>query len=134
MDVFIYFRDFSINLIYGLPIGISSCILRMGFFLALCALLLQITFLYLPHHTVFGQALTAFLGFAISLYMPVEKFRESGGEFLAFLVIVSIFCMIFLPNRLSFWLSPRYGAQMMLRKIIKCCVWGLLIIQIIMWR
>jgi hypothetical protein len=131
MDIFVQLRDFFINSIYSLPVSITSVILRMGFLLALCTLFLLIVWLYLPWRTVFSQTCVAFVSIIIALYIPFEEFRDNGKEFLAFFIFLAFLCMIFLPNKIPFWLTPRLGAQVRLRMIIKCVVWGVLILQMI---
>jgi hypothetical protein len=86
---------------------------------------------YLPWRNVFSQACVAFVALVITLYMPVGKIRGGGRGFLTFMVTLALLCMVFLPAWLPFWLTPRVGNQIRLRKIILCIVWGLLLIQLI---
>ena len=134
MDILELFRDSIINFIYGLPTGLSSIILRLGFLLVLCTACLYISWTFLPYRTIFSQAFVAVLTFVISLYVPVENLRGGSKEILTLFVILSLLCMIFLPGKLPFWLTPRLGDQLRLRRIIKAAIWGIVILQIILWR
>ncbi len=133
MDIFIIVRDYVFNLIYNLPIGLTSVILRMGFLFALTSLLLMIFWMHFPWRTVFSQTCVALLSLTIALYTPVEQLKEGGKEFLTLFIFLAIFSIIFLSNKISFWLTPRLGTQIKLGRIIKSAVWIILIIQIILW-
>jgi hypothetical protein len=129
MDILIHLRDFWINLINDMPNNLSCFILRMGFLLILSSGLLYWAWTYLPWRSVFSQTCVVFIALVITLYIPVGKFRGGGRGFLAFMVTIAFICMVFLPTWLPFWLTPRLGNQLRLRKIILCIVWGLFLIQ-----
>ncbi len=134
MDILVQSRDFFINLIYNFPAGLTSYILRMGFLLALSSVALRASWMFLPWRTVLTQACVALLAITVSLYTPLERFRGVGKEFLTLSVLIAFCCMIFLPDKLPFWLTPRLGNQLRLKKILICVVWAGLVLQIIMWR
>ena len=133
MDILVRLKDLIVDLIFNLPVSITTVILRMGFLLVLFAVLLRIAWLYLPSRTVFSQVCVAFLAIIIALNIPFEEFRGNDKGLLAFSVVFSILCMIFLPNKIVFWLTPRLGDQVKLGQIIKYLVWLVFIIQIIIW-
>lgn len=132
MDILATLRDFTINSIYGLPENITAFILRMGVLLAITALSLFAALERLPWKNVFTQACVLFLATVISLYIPVNEIRNLGKESLAFMVILSFLCMLFMPNWLPSYLTPRLGNQMKLKGIIKNIMWGLFILQLIL--
>ena len=103
----------------------------VGVLLVLCTGALLISWMYLPSPTVFGQSCVALLMVTLSLYMPVEQFQQIGKGFLAFSILIAIGCMIFLPTRISFWLTPRLGNQQRLKKFIFYVIWIGLILQIL---
>ena len=130
MDILVLAKDYVLNLIYNLPIGLMSYVLRVGFLLVLSSGALFAAWIYLPWRNVLTQACVAFSTITISLYVPVERCKGAGKEFLAFSIVIAILCMIFIPDKLSFWLTPRLGNQLRLRKIIICLIWAGLILQI----
>jgi hypothetical protein len=132
MDILVGIKDVVIALVYSLPEGLTCFILRIGILLVLATAFLMLAWFYLPWRFVFSQTCIAFITFIISLYIPVEEFREAGEGFLAFMVSFAFLCMIFLPNWLPFWLTPRLGNQLILKKIFRCVIWGLFLLQIIM--
>ena len=131
MDILITIRDFFINQIYNLPESFTTFILRMGLLLALSAGFLLFIWVYSPWRTVFSQTCVAFLATICALYTPVEKFRDAGKEFLTFSIILALLCMIFLPGKISFLLTPRFGNQLKLKRIIIYVILGLFALQII---
>ncbi len=131
MDILVQSRDFVFDLIYYLPMGLSSYILRVGFLLALSSTTLFAAWVYLPWRTVHSQVCIAVLSIAISLYVPVEEFRNIGKEFLTLNFLIALCCIIFLPSRLAFFITPRLGNQLRLKKIIIASIWIGLIVQII---
>ena len=134
MDILVMARDFLIDFIYYLPPGLTSYILRVGFLLAISSGVLFAAWVYLPWRTVLSQMCLAILTITISLYMPVEQCREVGKEFLTLTALIAICCMVFLPARLAFCLTPRLGDQQRLRKLIVIMIWVGLIVQIITGR
>lgn len=132
MDILIQIRDFAINFIYGLPENITSFILRMGFLLVVSFFALYATLENLPINEVLIQVCVMFITIVVSLYLPVNEVRDFGKEPLAFLVIISFLCMVFLPEKLSDKLTPRLGDQIGLGKIIRNIMWGLFILQLIL--
>lgn len=132
MDILIMIRDFTINFIYGLPGNITDFVLRMGFLLIISALALCIALKKLPWREVFIQLCVAFLSIVISLYLPVNEIRNLGKETLAFTVIISFLCMLFLPEKLPSYLTPMLGNQIRLKGVIKNIMWGLFILQLIL--
>ena len=132
MDILIMIRDFTINFIYGLPGNITDFVLRMGFLLIISALALCIALKKLPLREVFIQLCVAFLSIVISLYLPVNEIRHLGKETLAFMVIISFLCMLFLPEKLPSYLTPMLGNQIRLKGVIKNIMWGLFILQLIL--
>jgi hypothetical protein len=131
MDILVYSRDFVLNFIYGLPPGLTSYILRVGFLLALSSFLLFAAWVHLPWRTVFTQACVALLAITITLYMPVEFCRVAGRELLTFITLIAIGCMVYLPKKVSFCLTPRLGNQLRLKRAILCLIWSGLIVQIL---
>ena len=131
MDIMVYTRDIVLSFIYGLPPGLTSYILRVGFLLAISSAMLFAAWLRFPWRTVFTQACVALLCITIALYMPVGLCREAGKEFLTFFTIIAICCMVFLPKRVSFLLTPRLGNQLRLKRILIGMVWAGLAVQIL---
>lgn len=131
MDVLIRLRDLYINSVYALPEGFTSFILRMGILLALAIGLLMLTWHKLPWCSVFSQTCMAFVAVVSSLYIPISLFREMGKESFAFSVGIGLLCMVFLPGWLPFYLTPKLGNQLRLKKIIRCVVWGLFVLQLV---
>lgn len=133
MDILIKLRDFYINLVYSLPEGLTSFILRMGVLLILSLSLLSTVWIrFFKHRAVFLQVCLAFLTIVASLYFPVNMFREPGKEYLAFSVAIGLLCIIFLPGYLPAYLTPRLGSQIRLKKVIRNIIWGLFILQLIL--
>ena len=132
MDILVMIRDFIINFIYGLPVNITDFVLRMGFLLIISALALYIALEKLPWREVLIQLCVVFLSIVISLYVPVNEIRNLGKETLAFTVIISFLCMLFLPEKLPSYLTPMLGNQIRLKGIIKNIMWGLFILQLIL--
>lgn len=134
MDILVLLKDFVINFVYNLPEGLTSYVLRVGFLLALSCTVLFTALVHLPWRAVFIQACVALSTITLSLYMPLELCRKLGKEGFTFFILIAIFCMIFLPGKLSFCLTPRLGNQLRLRRVIVCLIWTGLIIQIIARR
>ena len=132
MDILVMIRDFTINSIYGLPENITDFVLRMGFLLIISAAALYTVLEKLPWKEVLIQLCAAFLSIVISLYIPVNEIRNLGKETLAFMVVISFFCMLFLPEKLPYYLTPMFGNQIRLKGIIKNIMWGLFILQLIL--
>jgi hypothetical protein len=131
MDILITLRDFVIDIIFSLPEGVTSIILRIGLLLALSTILLYGVWIYIPWRTVFSQTSVAFIAVVIAVYSPVEQLRSSGKEVLAFWVIFALLCMVFLPGRIAFLLTPRLGNQLKLKKGIVFFIWGALFVQLL---
>jgi hypothetical protein len=132
MDILVMLRDFTVNFIYGLPANITAFILRIGLLLVIAAAALFATLEKLPWRNVFTQVCVAFLAIVVSLAIPVNDIREFGKETLAFMVVLSLLCMLFLPNWLPAYLTPKLGNQLKLKGIIKNIMWGLFILQLIL--
>ena len=132
MDILVMLRDFTVNFIYGLPENITAFVLRMGALLVIAAIALFTTLERLPWRNVFTQVCVAFLAIVVSLYIPVNEIRGLGKETLTFMVFLSLFCMLFLPNWLPSHLTPRLGNQLKFKGIIKNIMWGLFILQLIL--
>jgi hypothetical protein len=131
MDILVQIKDLLITIVYKMPPGLTAYFIRMGCLLALGSVFLYVAWLYLPWRNVFSQSFIAFLAITISLYIPVERFRYAGRGFLTFTTIASVLCMIYLPDKLSFWLTPRLGNQLRLKRIIVYVIWVGLLLQII---
>ena len=132
MDILIRLRDLYINFVCSLPEGITSYVLRISILLLLAVGLLGIVWnRFVESRSVFLQVCLAFLLIVVSMYFPVEIFKESSREYLAFSFAAGILCMIFLPGQLPRYLAPRFGNQIRLKKIIRNIVWGLFILQLI---
>jgi len=132
MDILVMIRDSTINFIYGLPENITDFVLRMGFLLVISALVLCIVLEKLPWKEVLVQLCVAFLSIVISLYLPVNEIRNLGKETLAFTVVISFLCMLFLPEKLPRYLTPMLGKQIRVKGVIKNVMWGLFILQLIL--
>ena len=132
MDLLIKTRDFYINFIYTLPESLTSFVLRMSLLLALTTAFLALAWLYFPWRNTFSQICVAFGSIIASLYIPVERFRESGKGALTFMVTIAFLCLIFLPNWFPFWMTPKYGNQQRIKKITRFVIWGLFVLQLIM--
>jgi glucan phosphoethanolaminetransferase (alkaline phosphatase superfamily) len=131
MDLLIHIKDFWINLVNDMPHSLLCFILRMGILLILSAFFLFWAWKRFPHRSVFSQTCVAFMALVIALYIPVDKFRETGKGFLTFVATIALLCMIFLPSWLPFWLTPRLGNQLKLKKVIMGIVWGLFLVQLL---
>jgi len=131
MDILVKLKDCWINIVADLPPTLTSFVLRMGILLAIAGVLLAFAWRYLPFRSTFSQAVVTLVAITIALYVPVESFRKVGKGGLAFGVTLSILCLIFLPNLLPFFLTPKLGSQARLKKIIMAIVWGLAILQVI---
>jgi hypothetical protein len=103
----------------------------MGVLLALSIGLLMLAWHKLSWSSVFSQTCVAFIAVVISLYIPISFFREMGKEAFGFCVGIGLLCMIFLPNWLPFCLTPMYGNQQKLKKVIQYVIWGLFVLQLI---
>jgi len=53
---------------------------------------------------------------------------------LAFIITISLFAMVFIPNFLPFLLTPRFGDQIKVKKILLIIIWGLFLTQLIIGR
>lgn len=133
MDLLISLRDFWINFIWGLPEPLQRYMLRMGLLLALEVAILSLTW-WLPWRSVFLQAFAAFIILSIALYVPMGKMLELSEGWLAFVVTTALFSMVFVPNFLPFLLTPRFGNQIKVKKILLIIIWGLFLVQIFTGR
>lgn len=131
MDILVRLRDFWISFILWLNPNITSFIIRMGLMLSITTILLSFSFIYLPSRSVFVQAIICSFGIFSALYIKTEVFRTTSQGSYVFLVTFFLLAIIFLPNWLPAFLAPKYGDQLRLKKIIRCIVWGLFILQII---
>jgi len=131
MDILVRLRDYWINFILWLNPNITSFIIRMGLMLSITTILLSFSFIYLPSHSVFVQAIICSIGVFSALYIKTEVFRTTNQSSFVFACTFFLLAMLFLPNWLPAFLVPRYGDQLRLKKIIRCIVWGLFILQII---
>lgn len=132
MDTMANLRDMTINFIYALPGNVTDCILRLGFLLALATLSLFIALERLPWRNVLTQVCVLFLAIVVSVYIPVDEVRKMGKEPLAFLSIISVFIIIFLPNWLPYYLTPKVKNQMTIRGIIKKVLWIIIILDLLL--
>lgn len=133
MDLLVSLRDFWINFIWGLPEPLQGYMLRMGLLLALEVTILSLTWL-LPYRSVFLQAFATFIILSIALYVPMEKIMDFSEGWLAFIVTTALFAMVFVPNFLPFLLTPRFGNQIKIKKILLIIIWGLFLVQIFIGR
>ncbi len=131
MDILVRLRDFWISFILWLNPNITSFIIRMGLMLSITTILLSFAFMYLPSRSVFVQAVICTIGIFSALYIKTEVFRTASPGSYVFGCTFFLLAMLFLPNWLPAFLVPRYGDQLRLKKIIRCIVWGLFILQII---
>ncbi len=131
MDILVRIKDFWINFVSWLSPSIISFIIRTSLILLITYILLTLVWLRL-YRSVFTQTCVAVIGIIIGLYIPTNVFRNMGSGGLAFIVIFSFLCMIFLPDRIPSLLAPRYGDQLKLKRIIKLTIWILFILQIIL--
>ena len=131
MDILVKIKDAFIIFVSILPQGWVSFILRIGIMLILGLIFLVLAWLYLPWRSIFSQTCVAFIVFVISLHIPVEEFREAGKGFLAFVTSLSLLAIIFLPGWIPFWITPKMGNQLRLKKILRYVIWGLFVIQLI---
>ncbi len=131
MDIWVRIKDFGINFVSWLSPSIISFIIRTGLILLITYILLTLVWLRL-YRSVFTQTCVAVISIIIGLYVPTNIFRNMGSGGLAFIVIFSFLCMIFLPDLIPSFLAPRYGDQLKLKKIIKLAIWILFILQIIL--
>lgn len=131
MDILVRLRDFWISFILWLNPNIASFIIRMGLMLSITTILLSLSFIYLPSPSVFVQAIICSIGIFSALYIKTEVFRTASPDSFVFACTFFLLAMLFLPNWLPAFLAPKYGDQLRLKKIIRCIVWGLFILQII---
>ena len=134
MDILVVLRDLAINFFFDLPEGLTSYILRVGLLLALSSGVLFFAWMYMPWRTVLSQLCLVLVTITISLYAPVEVCREISKEFLTFAVLIALSCMVFLPGKLAFCLTPRLGDQQRLKKLIVYAIWGGLVLQLMTGR
>lgn len=131
MDILVQTRNLVLGFTYSLAPGVTSYVLRVGFLLALSSGLLFVSWVYLPWRTVFTQVCIALLAITIALYIPVGHFRDAGKEFLTFFSLIALGCMVFLPKRVTFLLTPRLGDQMRLKRVLIWIIWAGLAVQIL---
>ena len=132
MDILIKLKDSWINILAGLPPCLASYILRMGLLLAITGVLLMLSWRYLPFRSTFSQVLMTLMAITIGLHLPVGSFLRIGKGGLAFSITLASLCLVFLPNFLPFFLTPKLGNQVRIKRIIFVIVWGLLFLQVVM--
>ena len=133
MDILITLRDFWIDFIWGLPEPLLRYILRMGLLLTLASILLSLTWL-LPWRSVISQTFVAFIVISFTVYIPIEKALEFSEGWFVFLITTGLLAMISLANLLPFLLTPRFGNQIKIKKILLIIIWGLFLVQLMIGR
>ena len=116
-----------------MPEPLQGYILHMGLLLALEVAILSLTW-KLPCRSVALQAFAAFIILSIALYVPMGKMLDISEGWLAFIITISLFAMVFIPNFLPFLLTPRFGDQIKVKKILLIIIWGLFLTQLIIGR
>lgn len=131
MDLLAGLRDTSVTFVTNLPDAITFFIARMACLLIITTGFLTLSWSWLPRPTVFAQLWVAFLGIVFALNIRIEDLRRLGdGPFTVF-VCMGLLTMFFLPGWIPFWLVPRYGTQLRLRRVLYWIVWGLFALQVI---
>lgn len=132
MDILVRLKDFWVNIVAGLPPCLASYILRMGLLLVMTGVFLMLSWRYLPFRSTFSQVLVTLATITIALHLPVQSFLKIGKGGLAFSITLAFLCLVFIPNFIPFFLTPKLGNQVRIRKTIVVIVWGLFILQLIM--
>ena len=118
MDILILIKDLYIDFIYTIPIGITSYLLRMSLFCFLCLAVLVSVWFFSPWRSVFLQTCIAFTCFSSVLYVPIENVKGVGKDLFSLIVGIAFLSLLYIPKQISFYLSPRLGTQIKIKRII----------------
>lgn len=132
MDIFVFFRDFFVEVVNDMSPGLACFIIRTG--LLLVSLLFALGFAWdkLGSRTTLTQLYIAILVIAAGLYFPVDKIVEFlEGWMMAISIALSFVLMIFLPPYLPFLITPKAGNQRRIRRLLNLGIWGLFFVQLI---
>lgn len=133
MNVLVLLQNQWIDFITGLPECIVGYILRISLLLTLAIIILTFSW-HTRWRSVFLQMVMFFVVISVSLCIPVQKvFELQNGQFV-FIVTTCFLIMIFTPNCLPFLLTPKFGNQIKIKKILLVSVWGLFLVQLILAR
>ena len=133
MDILILLKNQWISFVAGLPEGVVSYILRMALLLSLSIIILTLSW-HTPWRSVFLQAFIFFVVISLSMCIPVQTILELQDRQFVFIITTAFLCMIFIPNFLPFLLTPRFGNQIKIKKILLISIWGLFLVQLILAR
>ena len=133
MDILILLKNLWINFISGLPEGVVSYILRMALLLSLSIIILTLSW-HTPRRSVFLQTFMFFVVISLSMCIPVQTILELPEGQFVFIITTAFLCTIFIPNFLPFLLTPIFGNQVKIKKILLISIWGLFLVQLFLAR
>ena len=133
MDVLILLKNQWIDFISGLPESVVSYILRMALLLIIAIIILTLSW-HTPWRSVFLQMFMFFVVISLSMCISVQRILELQEWQSIFIITTAFLCMIFIPNFLPFLLTPKFGNQVRMKKILLVSIWGLFLAQLILAR
>ena len=133
MDILILLKNQWINFIISLPESVVSYLLRMALLLTLAIIILTLSW-NSPWRSEFFQTFMFFVIISLSLCVSIQKILElQEGQFV-FILTTAFLCLIFIPSFLPFLLTPIFGNQIKIKKILLISIWGLFLAQLILAR
>jgi len=118
------------NFLWGLPVDLKTLIIRLGLWSIFVWGSLWFGWVKIRNSAVqvFITFFVTYLFFSIHLSGFVGKI---GKWLFALLFGLCLLCMIFLPSRISFLLAPKYGNQLIVKRVLYITIAILSLIQLI---
>lgn len=130
MDIIWTALERIINFLWGLPLNLKTLVVRLGMWSIFMYGSLWLGWVRIRRSfiQVFIAFVVTYLLFSIQLGGFVEKIIK---ETFALFFGICLLCLIFLPSRISFLLTPRHGNQLIVKRILYTVIAVLSVIQII---
>ena len=128
--IFTQLKDSWIRLIWEMRPEITLSIIQAGFIVFIATGIAFIAWLRFPMRSVLSQVLVLLFCVVFGLNYPLDHIRVERypGNYVLIVTVCLLF-IIFLPGRMTFFLTPRLRHQMIVARIITSLIWLLLFIQ-----
>lgn len=118
------------NFLWGLPLNLKTLIIRLGLWSISVWGSLWFGWVKIRNSAV--QVFIAFIVTYLFFSIRLSGFVGKIGKWpFALLFGLCLLCMIFLPSRISFLLAPKYGNQLIVKRVLYITIAILSLIQLI---
>lgn len=130
MDIIWTGLERIINFLWNLPLNLKTLVLRLGLWsISVCSCL------WFGWVEIRNSAVQVFIAFIVTYLLFTVRLAGFVGRIskwpFALLFGLCLLCMIFLPSRISFLLAPRYGNQLIVKRVLYVVIVILSVIQLI---